>query len=105
MLFYRNILSQNLFTYLPCCFYRNILVTKFAHLTAMLFYRNILSQNLFTYLPCCFIVHQPHFVLKFLITFFHLPTMLFYRKHFVTKYVHLPTMLFYRNIVSKNLFT
>ena len=75
MLFYRNILSQNLFnlmvlcmlqnlfTYLPCCF-----IVTFC------------SQNLFTYLPCCFIV-----------TFCH-------------KFVHLPTMLFYRNILSQNLF-
>ena len=76
MLFYREILSQNLFPYLLCCFivtfchkicsptYHAVLsqyvVTKFVQLPSMLFYHNILVQNLFTYLPCCFIV-----------TFFH----------------------------------
>ena len=92
MWFYRNILSQNLFTYLPCCFivtfchkicsptYHAVLslyvVTKFVQLPTMLFYRNILSQNLFTYLPCCFNGTTP---------------------------TH--TMLFYRNILSQNLFS
>ena len=100
MLFYRNILSQNLFTYLPWFFivtfchkicsptYHAVLsyhfVTKFVHLPTMLFYRNILSQNLFTNLPWCFIIIFCH-------TY--------------TKFVHLPTMLFYRNTLSQNLFT
>ena len=72
MLFYRNMLLQNLFNCQPCCFigtfcpkicspyYHAVLsqyvVTKFVHLPTMLFYRNILSQYFFTNLPCCFIV-------------------------------------------------
>ena len=71
MMFYRDILSQNLIPYLPCGFietfchkigsatYHTVLsfhfVTKFVYLLTMLFYRNIWTQNLFTYLPCCFI--------------------------------------------------
>ena len=70
MMFYRDILSQNLFIYLPCCFIVTFghkicspachavlskhFVTKLVHQPTMLFYRNILSQNLFTYLPRCF---------------------------------------------------
>ena len=61
MLFYRDILSQNLIPYLPCGFietfchkigsatYHHVLskhfVTKFVHLLTMLFYRNISSQS------------------------------------------------------------
>ena len=61
MMFYRDILSQNLIPYLPCGFietfchkigsatYHHVLskhfVTKFVHLLTMLFYRNISSQS------------------------------------------------------------
>ena len=55
MLFYRNLFSQNLFSYLPCCFLSKHFLTKLVHQPTMLFYRNILSHNLFTYLPCGFI--------------------------------------------------
>ena len=67
MMFYRDILSQNLILYLPCGFIETFcheicsstchavlskhFVTKLVHQPTMLFYRNILSQNLFTYLP------------------------------------------------------
>ena len=106
MLFYRNILSQNLFTYLPCCF-----IVTFCHkicsptyhavlseysvfyspipccfiVLPFLFY-HILSQNLFTYLPCCFIVTFCHKIGS--------PTSPTYH-----------AMLFYRNILSQNWFT
>ena len=106
MLFYRNILSQNLFTYLPCFFivtfchktysptYHGALsqhfVTKFVHLPTMLFYRNILSQKLYS--PTYHGALSQHFVTKFV----HLPTMLFYRNILSQKCVHLPNMLFYR---------
>ena len=72
MLFYRDNLSQNLFTNLPWCFvitfsykicsptYHAVLsyhfATKFAQQPTMLFNRNIWFQNLFTYLPCSFIL-------------------------------------------------
>ena len=112
MLFYRNILSQNLFTNLPWCFniifcyktclptYHAVLsyhfATKFAQQPTMLFYRNILSQNLFTNLPYCFNVT---FCDKICSATYH-PVL---SKHFVTKFVHLPTSHFYRNILSQNL--
>ena len=98
MMFYRNILSQNLFTYLPCCFIETLL-TNLVHQPTMLFYRNILSQNLFSYFPCCF--YRKHFVTKLV----NQPIMLFYRNILITKLVHLPTVQIYRNILSPNLFT
>ena len=81
MLFYRNIVSQNLFTYLPCCF-----IVTFCH------------KSYSPILPCCFIVI---FCYKIYSPTYHAVL----SQPFVTKFVHLPTMLFYRNILSQNLFT